>query len=230
MRKAKLLLWSGALLAIAGCAAPPETGTEEMEDDTGFVPWETADRFERGPEPRRAAVLPLPPVKRVALERLDPRVLAALRERDPKAWEEYDKAIASGSLDAAAKDRICRRALEKLVASRLAESRTPLSRKYAARGLELVAADGRREHRFVVPDAEIWELARKQRTLPESRTVLLYLERRALYHDCLLDVLRTSGLPQSEIFWSAPFTMLYLELRGIEEAYLKVVRLPEWRR
>lgn len=228
MRKANLLLWGGALLVTVGCSTPPETRTEEVEDKSGFVGWKTEDSFERTPESRKTTVLPLPPIERVRLNKLDPRVLEELRQCNRRAWEAYSADIDSASLDDAERDRICRRALEALVASRLATSKTPLSRKYAERGLQLVARDGRREHRFTVPGAKIRKLALKNRALPECRVVALYLERRDLYHDCLLDALRKCGLSRADVYWSALFTLLDLELRGIEEEYLKVIGFPGW--
>ena len=218
------------LAAGFGCASAPEEKPERISElPPDYIPLPTEDALHRTGAAASAAKLPLEPVTRGRGGALDDSSLELLRRYDREAWMAYRKDSRRENLDPATRDRLCRRALESLVLAILRQQGTPLGKEYISRGLELVAASGSRTHRFAVPDDGIRERARRKRNTPEGKLVWLYIGRFDLYHKYLLNGLQGCGLNAAGVYWTPTFTLLDLELRGLEEQYLQIVGSPDWK-
>ena len=233
MRGFVTLAGGGMTLLIAGCGlwtSDPKVETEELRANATYAPPQTEDRLAPSEATsEEGAALPLAPIARGQSRQLDDRALERLRRYNRQAWLEYTRTLRDPDADDEARDRACRNALDALVRAVIKQGGTPLDEGFISLGLELTALSRTREHRFAVPSDRIREQARRKRNTPDGKLVMLYLERYDLYHTFLLDSLMGCGLDQSAVYWTPSFTLLDLELRGIEEKYLKIIESPNWK-
>ena len=221
----------GTLILMAvgfGCASGPEEKPEEVSNAApNFTPLRTTDSLSGVEASASAAKLPLQPITRSRSTELDKNVLESLRRYDRRAWVEYKRDIRAENLAPETRDKICRRALEALVKAVLGQNE--LSPEDISRGLDLVEASGEREHSFAKPEGRLRELARRRRNTPKGKQVWQYINRYDLYHNHLLNGLKGCGLNASDVYWTPSFTLLNLELRGLEERYLQIIESSDWK-
>lgn len=230
MRVLRALAGGCVALLVSGCGLLSDpVETEEHREAVRYVPLRTEDLLTPSQATPEGVALPLSPIPRGQGRQLDDRTLERLRRYDSQASREYNNQMSSNSSDDAACDRACRNALDALVRAEIRKSGIPFDESFISRGLELTALSSTREHPFAAPSDRIREQARRMRNTPEGKLVKLYLDRYDLYHKSLLDSLKGCGLDQSDVYWTPSFTLLDLELRGIEEKYLEIIGSPDWK-
>ena len=222
----------GTLILLAagfGCASDTvEKPPIVREGAANFTPLRTQDLMDHTKPSASAVQHPLKPIKRELGKELDPETQELLRRHDRNAWMAYKRNTQAKNLDGATRDKLCRLALGSLLEALLRQNSDPLSEEYISRGLDLVAASGTREHTFSAPDGGVREKARRNRNTQEGQLVRLYVRRYDLYRN-LLNWLKGCGLNASEVYWTPSFTLLNLELRGLEEKYLQIIGSPNWK-